>query len=159
MFGLFSARSHEDPVLGLLTHSRGHWRGAIDLGEGLVPLILAGNEETPGPAVLATARALAARYPQWQDRLRAELLAHYRAGAAARAATGAPPAAGLRPAPPASDDEVLAQASLAFACIAPHGGRLLTELGFSVAWEAAHMVGARFADERFVAFCGSTRKP
>ena len=158
MFGLFSSRAHEDPVLGLLTHSRGHWRGAIDLGEGLVPLILAGDSAAPDPAALAEALALPARYPGWQERLRAELFAHYQPYAEAVAADAPVATEGAFPAIATAAD-VTAHASLAFVCIAPQDGRLVTELGFSVEWDAEHVVGARFAGPQFLEFCGSTRKP
>lgn len=158
MFGLFTSRSHEDPVLGLLTHSRGYWRGAIDLGEGLLPLILAGDSAAPDAAALAEAKALPARYPGWLPRLRAELFAHYQPSAEAVAA-GAPVASdGPFPAI-ATADAVMPHASLAFACIAPQAGRLVTELGYSVTWDAEHVVGLRFAGDVFLEACGSTRKP
>jgi hypothetical protein len=158
MFGLFSSRSHEDPVLGLLTHSRGYWRGALDLGEGLVPLILAGGGEAPDAAALAEARALPARFPAWQGVLRQELFAHYQPYAEAQA-DGAPVATdGPFPAI-ATAAAVMAHASPAFVCIAPLDGRLVTELGYSVAWDAEHVVGVRFAGPDFLALCGSTRKP
>lgn len=158
MFGLFTSRSHEDPVLGLLTHTRGHWRGAIDLGEGLVPLILAGSSEAPDAAALAAAKALPAHQAGWRERLAAELFAHYQPCADAEAA-GAPVATdGPFPAIATAAD-VLAHASLAFVCIAPQAGRLVTELGFSVEWDAEHVVGLRFAGDAFLETCGSTRKP
>lgn len=158
MFGLFSSRSHEDPVLGLLTHSRGHWRGAIDLGEGLVPLILAGSGESPDPAALAEARALSSRYPRWQATLRSTLFAHY--APYAEAVAGGEPVATDGPFPTiAAEADVMAHASLAFVCIAPQQGRLVTELGYSVEWDAEHVVGLRHAGEHFLECCGSTRKP
>jgi hypothetical protein len=48
MFGFFKIATFEDGRLGVLTRSRGCWRGSITLGQhGTVELNLSGRRESP----------------------------------------------------------------------------------------------------------------
>lgn len=158
MFGLFTAHVFTDPDLGMLNLARGYWRSAIDLGEGLVPMALAGDRQAPDPAALAEARALRQRMAAWQAPLQAALFAHYRPYAEAVAA-GAPLPDPDLPFPvitaPAA---VAAHVSLAFVSIVPEAGQWVTELGYAADWDTEYTVGARFAEGRLLELCGSVLK-
>lgn len=158
MFGLFTAHVFTDPALGMLNHARGYWRGAIDLGEGLVPLALAGDREAPAAEALAEARALCERMPRWQAPRRQALFAHYQPYAEA-VATGAKMPDTDIPLPQISSPaDIDAHASLAFVSIVPEAGQWITELGYATDWDVEHTPGARFAGERFLELCGSILK-
>lgn len=154
MFGLFESPPFADPSLGGFTRKRGAWRGTITLAGRAVPLVLAGGKSAPDVAALERARTLAADYPAWRDTIAAALFEHYE------------PYAGL-----GDDDSDFASvaiasaaaiwphATLQYALLAPFEGELTCELGYEVAWDPEHTLGARLRDGVLVELNGSVVAP
>lgn len=159
MFGLFKSQPFRDPRLGEFVRSRGHWRGSLSLAAGSVaPLVLAGNRSQPDPRALALAREL----PQLAQHLRPAigqaLFEHYQPYAEAVAdGDDPPPAAGLPLI--TSPLEVWAHVALLFVSVTPLDGVFTAELGYGVAWDEEHTLGARLRDGQLLELCGSVLAP
>jgi hypothetical protein len=154
MFGLFESPPFVDPALGGFTRKRGVWRGTITLDGRAVPLVLAGGKSSPDAAALELARALAADYPTWRDALAAALFEHYE------------PYAELGGDDPDfstvaidSASAVWPHATLQYVLVAPFEGELTFELGYEVAWDEEHTLGARLRDGVVVELNGSVVMP
>lgn len=157
MFGLLAKRRCLDPQLGTLTRSRGLWRGELELDGAPVPLALAGDARSPDPVALAEAHLLPRRLQDWRTAIAQALFHHYEPYADAADAGAAPT---TEPLPRiASLADVAAHVQMEFIHVAPDGGGVITELGFSTAWDTEHMVGLRFRDGRLQELCGSTLPP
>ncbi len=158
MFDLFKQRTLLDPVLGELCRARGAWRGTIMLDGRPVPLVLAGPRSTPDPEALRLARTVAAEFPAWRPAIAAALLEHFTPYAEAVAeGEEEAPAAGL----PAVDgpDGVWPHASAEFVQVAPLDRRLTIEIGYRVAWDEEHTLGAQIRDGRLIGLNGSVLAP
>ncbi|MFN0058062.1 MAG: DUF6985 domain-containing protein [Planctomycetota bacterium] len=159
MFGLFKSQPFRDAQLGELVRSRGYWRGSLPQdGDSVIPLVLAGGRSQPDPRALSLARDL----PQISVRLRpaiAEaLFEHYQPYAEAVAdAEAAPPAAGLPPI--ASPADVWPHVTPLYAAVIRRDGALIAELGYRVAWDEEHTLGARLRDGELLELCGSVLAP
>lgn len=159
MFGLFKSQPFRDAQLGEFVRSRGHWRGSLTLdANSVAPLVLTGDRSQPDPQALSLAREL----PQLAQRLRpaiAEaLFEHYQPYAEA-VADGEPPAASGGLPLITSPVKVWPHVSLLFVSVTPLDGALTAELGFSVAWDEEHTLGARLRDGRLLELCGSVIAP
>lgn len=153
MFGLFSSPSVSDPALGELKRSRGLWRGQVScLGSAAVPLMVAGPKSGPDPAAVALARSMTANYSAWRGAIEVALFDHLEPYAEGMAAEGS--AGGLSP-PINKPADVWPHATMEFVSIAPMGGKITIELGYRVAWDKDHTLGARFQGGRMVELCGS----
>lgn len=159
MFGLFKSHPFRDAQLGEFVRSRAHWRGALSLDASTAaPLVLAGDRSQPDPRALSLARDL----PQLSQRLRPAiaqaLFEHYQPYAEAVADGDVPPpAVGLLPI--TSPADVWPHVTLLFASVTPMDGALTAELGYSVAWDEEHTLGARLRDGELLELCGSVLAP
>lgn len=158
MFGLFKTPSFGDPALGELRRKSGMWRGEISLGEIRAPLALPGPRSAPDPQALDIARSIPTDYPGWRGRIAASLFEHY-APYGEAVATGEPEA-------PAEDlprisqpDQVWQHASVEFVAVTTLDGELGVEIGYRVAWDEEHTLGARLRNGRLLELNGSVLPP
>jgi hypothetical protein len=159
MFGLFKSHPFRDSQLGELVRSRGHWRGSLTLGtNSAAPLVLAGDRSQPDPQALSLARELPQTARLLRPAIAQALFEHYQPYAEAMADSQAPSqATGLQPI--ASPAEVWPHVALLFVSVTPLDGALTAELGYSVAWDEEHTLGARLRDGRLLELCGSVLAP
>ena len=158
MFGLFKSAAFSDPQLGELRRTRGLWRGAVVLGEAPVPLALSGSRTAPDPQALDIARSIPSSYATWRPSIERAMFEHYSPYAEA-VATGdsEPPQDGL----PQIDapSGVWPHTNAEFVQVTPLSGELTMEIGYRVAWDEEHTLGARFREGRFFELCGSVLAP
>jgi hypothetical protein len=159
MFGPFKSASFVDPQLGEFSRSRGAWRGTLTLdGAVPVPLVLSGGRTAPDGEALRIARSVPSDYGSWRPMIERELLAHYSPYAEAVAAGELdPPPSGL----PTIDtpSSVWPYTTVAFVQITPLSGVLTVEIGYRVAWDEEHTLGARLRGGQLVELCGSILAP
>jgi uncharacterized protein DUF6985 len=159
MFGLFKSPPFRDPQLGELVRSRGHWRGSLTLeGRARVPLALSGTRAAPDAQAMAVARAVATQFASWRPSIEQALFEHYSPYAEALAAGAFPPPRATFPRITAPS-QVWLHVSLAFVSITPFAGVLMTELGYTTAWDEEHTLGVRFQSDKLIALCGSVFPP
>jgi hypothetical protein len=159
MFGLFKSAPFVDPQLGEFRRSRGAWRGALALdGAASVPLVLSGGRAAPDDEALRIARSIPLEYASWRPMIEPELFEHYSPYAEA-VATGqvSPPPSNL----PRIDtpSSIWPYTTIEFARVSPLGGELTVEIGYRVAWDEEHTLGARFRGGRLLELCGSVLAP
>jgi hypothetical protein len=159
VFGLFKSQPFRDAQLGGFVRSRGHWRGSLTLeANSVAPLVLTGDRSQPDPQALSLAHEL----PQLAQRLRPEIAAalfeHYQPYAEVIADGEPPPPTADLPLI-ASPEKVWPHVSLLFVSVTPLDGALTAELGYSVAWDEEHTLGARLRDGRLLELCGSVIAP
>ena len=158
MFGLFKSQPFRDAQLGEFVRSRGQWRGSLSFGATTVaPLVLAGDRSRPDPRAVALARDLSRIVRRLEPAIARALFEHYRPHAEAVADGDSPPTAGL-PAI-ASAAEVWPHVALLFVSVMPLDGALTAELGYGVAWDEEHTLGARLRDGTLLELCGSVLAP
>jgi hypothetical protein len=158
MFGLFKSPRFCDPQLGELARSRGYWRGTIAIDSNTVPLTLAGARKEPDATALAVARNIALQYAFWQPSIEAAMFEHYGPCADALAEGELPLPS--EPFPNVVEaSQVWAHVTLVYVCASPLDGALTTELGYTVAWDEEHTLGARFQGDKLVELCGSVLAP
>ena len=159
MFEFLKPAAFVDPQLGELRRSRGAWRGTLKLDtEAPVPLVLRGSRAAPDAEALRIARSLPAEYASWRPAIERELFDHYSPYAQAVAAGELdPPSPGLPPidGPPS----VWPHTTVEFVQVGPLDGVLTVEIGYRVAWDEEHTLGARFRDGRLLELCGSVLAP
>ncbi len=158
MFGLFKAPPFSDALLGELRRTGGIWRGMVGLGEVSVPLAVHGPRSSPDPQALEIARAVPSSYPVWRELIAAEMFEHYAPYAEAVAAGDLePPGQGLpRVTQP---EEVWPHTSVEFVAVIPLDGELIVEIGYRVAWDEEHTLGARLRNGRLIELNGSVLPP
>lgn len=158
MFGMLKAPSFSDALLGQFRRKGGIWRGDIDLGEAKVPLALPGPCSAPDPKALEIARAVPSTYPQWRGLIAAAMLEHYTpyAEAVAAGAISPPQEALPRVTKP---DEVWPHTSVEFVAVLSLDGELTVEIGYRVAWDEEHTLGARLRSGRLIELSGSVLPP
>lgn len=135
-----------DPDLGDLVRRRGAWRGELAIAaDHLVPLAVAGGRQGPDPAALALARTIPSTFAARRADIRTALAEH-------RA--------------PYLDEEVDGgdvdhdpDPEPIYAAVIVLGGELTVELGYRVAWDEEHTLGARIRDGRLVELNGSVLEP
>jgi hypothetical protein len=159
MFGFFKSASFVDPQLGELLRSGGAWRGTLKLdAEASVPLVLSGGRAAPDPEALRIARSIPSDYPSWRPAIERELFDHYSPCAEAVAAGELdPPSPGLPPIDAPSS--VWPHTNLEFIQVAPLSGVLTVEIGYRVAWDEEHTLGARIRGGQLLELCGSVLAP
>jgi len=158
MFGLFKSATFADPQLGELRRAGGLWRGTILLGEEKVPLVLSGSRTEPNPAALTIARSIPSRFPAWRPEIARSLFEHYSPYAEAVAKGEVePPDSSL----PTIDgpDGVWRHTAVEFVQVTPLSGQLTVEIGYRVAWDEEHTLGARLRDGQLIELCGSVLAP
>ena len=158
MFGLFKTPSSSDPRLGELRRTGGAWRGAVTLGEVRIPLALPGSRKAPDPEALDIARSIATDYPEWRRLIEVAMFDHY-APCAEAIAEGQlePPQEGLpRITQP---DQVWPHTVIEFVAVITLDGELSVEIGYRVAWDDEHTLGARLRNGRLIELNGSVLPP
>lgn len=158
MFDLFKSPAFSDPALGELRRTGGLWRGALELGGVRAPLALPGPRSAPDPAALDIARSIPSGYADWRPLIEAALFEHY-APYAEALATGEvePPEEALpRLVEPR---EVWPHTSVEFVQVLSLDGALAVEIGYRVAWDEEHVVGARLRRGRLIELNGSVLPP
>jgi len=154
MFGMFKSSPFSDDQLGELHRAGGMWRGTIDLGEVRAPLALPGSRSAPDPRALDIARTVPSAYPEWRGLIAVAMFEHY-APYAETVAAGElePPGEGLpRVTQP---DEVWPHTDVQFVAVITLDGELTVEIGYRVAWDEEHTLGARLRNGRLVELNGS----
>ena len=154
MFSLFKPSSYLDPQLGELRWKGGLWRGSLSFGGSVAPLALAGTRASPDAQALQVARVVSVDYPQWQPEIGRAMFDHYAPHATAVTfGEELPPPGGM---PDLGEpEEVWPHAAIRFVQIAPLDGTLMVEIGYQVAWDDEHTVGARLHRGRLVELNGS----
>jgi hypothetical protein len=159
MFKLFKSAPFIDPQLGEFHRSWGKWRGTIKLdAESSVPLVLSGRRASPDPEALRIAQKLPYDYPALKKVVEKELFEHYSPYAEAVAAGEEdPPSSGL----PRIDtpSSVWSHTTLEYVQVSPLDGILSVEIGYRVAWDEEHTLGARFRNDKLLELCGSVLAP
>lgn len=158
MFGLFKSASFTDPSLGKLSRTRGFWRGTLQLGSGPTPIALAGSRTGPDTEAITAAHEVQAQLPSWHPAIEAALFGHYQPYSEAVAAGEVPETDESFPII-TSPSGVWPYASLEFVSISLLSGTLITELGYTTAWDEEHVLGARFNSGKLVELCGSVLPP
>ena len=155
MFGPFGGATVSDSVLGDLRFTRGRWRGLVQFEGKSIPLALSGGRKSPDESAVIAARTLPATFAGLRAQIEVALFEHH-VPYAQSVASGelAPPAEGSAEVRSAGD--VWRHVEAQFVSIEPMSGLLVTEIGVAVAWDEEHVLGVRFAEERFIELCGST---
>lgn len=156
MFGMFKSKPYLDPELGRLLRSRGYWRTGLGLQPGPTQLVLSGHRDRPDAEALVLAKRISTLYRQWLPEIEAALFEHY-APYAAAAEAGAFASDSCPPICQAS--QVRNHAELKFIAVAPLGGVISIEFGYTVAWDQEHTLGVRFQNGRLWELCGSVLEP
>lgn len=157
MFDIFGSGPVLDPELGELRLARGLWRGTLRLSEATAPLVLSGSRSAPDPEGLAAARAIASSYPTWRLSIERAMFEHYSPYAEAVAAGEDQPQDSLPVIETPS--EVWPHTNVEFVQVTPLDGKLTVEIGYRVAWDEEHTLGARFCAGQFLELCGSVLAP
>ena len=153
MFGLFKSRPFQDARLGAFERTRGLWRGTLSLdAAGATPLALSGDRAQPDPQALAIAHDLPKLVERLRPAIEQALFEHYEPYAEAADGGDDPP----RIVAPA---EIWPHVTLLFASVTPLGGALTAELGYRVAWDEEHTLGARLRDGALLELNGSVLAP
>jgi hypothetical protein len=159
VFSLFRSAPFIDEQLGELRRSGGVWRGTLVLdGTVSVPLIVSGSRTAPDPEALRVARSVPSELPSWRPMIERALFEHYTPYAEAVGAGEAEPPDSRLPAI-AEAPSVWPHTSMAFVHVAPLDGRLTVEIGYRVAWDEEHTLGARLRDGHLVELNGSVLLP
>ncbi len=158
MFGLFDSPPFSDPHLGTLRRERGLWRGRVLLDGAHVPVALTGSRTAPDPQALDAARAISTNYSAWRPTIERALFEHYSPYAEAVDAGEIEPAQDDFPRLSAPA-EVWPHTAIEFVQVTPLDGALAVEIGYRVAWDEEHTLGARFRAGEFLELCGSVLAP
>ena len=159
MFGLFKSAPFIDPQLGELRRSRGAWRGTLVLdANSTVPLVIAGSRAAPDPEALRVARSIHPQFASWRPAIERALFQHLAPYADAVAAGELRPPASPLPAIDAPSS-VWPHTSVEFVQVAPLDGQLTVEIGYRVAWDEEHTLGARIRGGQLIELCGSVLAP
>ena len=155
MFGLFKSEPYQDPQLGELRRSSGHWKSSIVLApSGQFRLSLAGNRQAPHPRAIELAREIRERFPSLVLQIQDGLFEHYlpyKEAVEAGEQTGSPcPQI-------ASDSAVWLYVKPAHVLIEPLKGQWRVEVAFTTEWDVEHTVAAIFSDWEFIELNGSVR--
>lgn len=150
MFGLFKTPAYSDPQLGDLRRTGGLWRGSISLGEAEIPLALAGSRSEPDPNAIEIAGSIRSGYPHWQPFIEQAMFEHY-----------APYAETTESAIPHIEKPagVWPHIAAEFVQVTPLDGVLAIEIGYRVAWDDEHTLGARLRDGQLIELNGSVLPP
>ena len=158
MFGMLKSPPFSDAQLGELRRKGGMWRGTISLGGVRVPLALPGSRSSPNPQALDIARSIPSDYPDWRALIEAAMFDHYAPYAEAVAAGEVePPVEGVPRI--TSPGEVWPHTSIEFVAVITLGGQLSVEIGYRVAWDEEHTLGARLQSGHLIELNGSVLPP
>jgi hypothetical protein len=121
-------------------------------------LAIHGPRSSPDPQALEIARTVPSRYPEWRQQIAAAMFEHY-APYAEAVAEGElePPREGLpRIIEP---EEVWPHTSIEFVAVILLDGELGVEIGYRVAWDEEHTLGARLRNGQLIELNGSVLPP
>lgn len=155
---MFKSPLFSDPLLGEFRRTGGMWRGTIDLGEARAPLALPGSRSAPDPRALDIARAVPSTFPEWRGLIAAAMFEHYAPYAEAVAAGQLEPLGEGLPRV-TQPDEVWPHTSVEFVAVIALDGELTVEIGYRVAWDEEHTLGARLRNGRLIELNGSVLPP
>lgn len=158
MFGLFKSRSFSDAVLGDFLRTGGIWRGTVDLGGVKAPLAIHGPRSMPTPQALEIARTVPSKYLEWRKLIAAAMFEHYTPYAEA-VLTGELAPHGEGPPRITQPEEVWPHTAVEFVAVVPLDGELSVEIGYRVAWDEEHTLGARLRNGRLIELNGSVLPP
>jgi hypothetical protein len=155
MFGLFKPKLFRDEKLGELRRSGRYWKGSLVLTPcGTFHLAIAGSRIAPDSISLRLAKELSDWFKSLLPKIQAGIFEHYepyKEAADAGQDTGSPcPSV-------ASPEVVWPHVTPAHVLVEPIRGMPTVEIGFRVAWDIEHTVGARFQEWQFVELNGSVR--
>ena len=153
MFGLFEPKLFRDEKLGELRRSGRYWKGSLVLAPcGTFRLAIAGSRIAPDSISLRLAKELSDRFKSLLPKIQAGIFEHYepyKEAVDTGQDTGSPcPSV-------ASAEAVWPHVTPAHVLVEPMRGVPTVEIGFKVAWDIEHTVGARFQDWQFVELNGS----
>jgi hypothetical protein len=134
------------------------WRGTIDLGEAKAPLALPGSRSVPDPQAIEIARAVTSTYREFRGFIAAAMFEHYATYAEAVAATELEPSGEGLPRV-TQPDEVWPHTSVEFVAVITLDGEICVEIGYRVAWDEEHTLGARLRNGRLIELNGSVLPP
>jgi hypothetical protein len=120
--------------------------------------VLAGSRSAPDPAALSVARSIPTDFPSWRAEIEQALFDHYSPYAEAVAGGEEPAPSNGLPSIEAPRD-VWAHSTAEYILIAPLFGHLAAEIGYRVAWDEEHTLGARIRDGSLIELCGSVLAP
>ena len=158
MFGLFQSATFSDPQLGELRRSRGLWRGTITLDGRQVPLAVAGSRTAPDADALQLARAVNGDFASWRSAIAGALFEHYSPYAESVTAGEEEPPSGGMPSL-TGPDGVWPHTTPEFVAVTRLDGTMTLEIGYRVAWDEEHTLGARIQNDRFAGLNGSVLAP
>jgi len=149
MCGLFGSPPFVDPQIGELRRSGRLWRGVLNLADVTVPLALSGTRTEPDSAAIEIARSIPASLPSWRPAIERALFEHYE------------PYAGTEEDVPEIADSagVWPHVEARFVSVTPLSGQPVVEIGYEVAWDEEHTLGARFRDGQLLELSGSVLAP
>jgi hypothetical protein len=130
----------------------------VQLADTSVPLSVHGNRSAPDPQALEIARAVSSSYSQSRALIAQAMFEHYAPCAEAVAAgESEPPGEGLpRITQP---EEIWPHTSVEFVAVIPLDGELGVEIGYRVAWDEEHTLGARLRAGQLIELNGSVLAP
>lgn len=146
LFGLFSSPPFTDPLLGEFCRSRGMWRGTMDLEGVRVPVALPGSRSAPDARAIDIARAIPSIYAESRGLIAAAMFEHH-------APYAADPPRVTRP------EDIWPHTSVEYVAVITLDGELGIEIGYRVAWDEEHTLGARLQNGRLVELNGSVLPP
>jgi len=130
------ARRIVDPKLGELTRRGRSWRGHSRIGVVVVP----GGRSGPDPTAVALVAAVLSDYEQIRPLVRDALADH-------------------RPDSSSARDTSLEVPDPVHVTVISLDGQQVVELGYQVAWDEEHTLGARVRGGELVELCGSVLPP
>ena len=155
VFGLFKPEPFRDEQLGEFRRSGRYWKGSLVVPPcGTFRLALDGNRKTPDLITLCLAKELPNRFKSLMPKIQIGLFEHYvpyKEAVDAGEETGSPCPSVLSPEavwPHTTPVHVLVELSESVPTI---------EIGFKVAWDVEHTVGARYQNWQFIELNGSVR--
>ena len=136
------ARRIVDPKLGELMRRGRSWRGHSKIGVGgVVPLYVPGGRSGPDPTAVAMVSAALSDYEQIRSLVRDALADHRPDSSSAHDATG------------------LEVPDPVHVTVISLDGQKVVELGYQVAWDEEHTLGALVRGGELVELCGSVLPP
>lgn len=146
MSALFGSSPFVDPDLGEFRRARGLWRGTLSLDGDRVPLALSGPRAGPDVATVEVARGIESGYLSWRPAIETALFEHYEPYAEDSVAISGPA-------------DVWSHANIVFVSVTPLSGQPVVEIGYEVAWDEEHTLGARLRDGQLLELSGSVLAP
>ncbi|MDH3734257.1 MAG: hypothetical protein OEU54_12025 [Gemmatimonadota bacterium] len=156
MAGLFRTDPFTDAELGEFRRSRGRWRGKISIQGVEVPLVLAGTRAGPDSESLELARTVTSDLFGWERAIEEALFEHHEPYAPDSSEVSESQHLDIRLEDPA---DAWRHTQPEFVAITLLEGRLTIEIGYHVAWDEEHTLGARIQGGELTELSGSVLSP